>query len=126
MLERKQGGAQEKQESLARLEEETKRRLQRLKEEKADSKPTAPRTNELATHELSQSSQAAIARQSELKDAIAKRKRAREMAVPTNDNAVKLKLRDYAEPVCLFAEAAPERRERLRDVMTANLDQCAQ
>ena len=42
------------------------------------------------------------------------KKRARELAVPTNDNAVKLKLREYNEPITMFAEAAPERRERLR------------
>ena len=42
--------------------------------------------------------------------------------MPTNDNAVKLKLREFGEPIILFGEAAPERRERLRDVMAANLD----
>jgi len=32
--------------------------------------------------------------------------------VPTNDNQVKLQLRDAGEPICLFGEGAPERRER--------------
>eukprot|EP00966_Prymnesium_polylepis_P219223 5072394-Prymnesium_polylepis.1 len=63
-----------------------------------------------------------MARQQELKDTMEKRKRARELAVPTNDNAVKLKLREFGEPIVVFGEAAPERRERLREVMAANLD----
>ena len=56
---------------LARLEEETKRSLARLKEESRDTRPAvAPsRAPAADTHELSHSSQAAIARQSELKDA---------------------------------------------------------
>ena len=99
---------------LATLEEETKVRLAKLKAAAA----AAP----AQTSELSSSSQAAIERQKELKETIEKRKRARELAVPTNDNAVKLKLREYGEPICLFAEGAPERRERLRDVMAQNLD----
>ncbi|KAL1524442.1 hypothetical protein AB1Y20_019337 [Prymnesium parvum] len=104
---------------LAQLEEETKRRLERLHEAVPDVKK-APTDAEM--QELSQSSQAAMARQQELKDTIEKRKRARELAVPTNDNAVKLKLREFGEPICLFGETAPDRRERLREVMAANLD----
>jgi len=38
--------------------------------------------------------QPAIAHQPELKESMAKRKRARELAVPTHDNQVKLTLRD--------------------------------
>lgn len=104
---------------LAQLEEETKRRLMRLNEVIPDVKRI---TGDAEAAELSQSSQAAMARQQELKETIEKRKRARELAVPTNDNAVKLKLREFAEPICLFGETAPDRRERLRDVMAANLD----
>ena len=76
----------------------------------------------LELHELSASSQMAIARQQELKDTIEKRKRARELAVPTNDIAVKLKLREFGEPICLFGEGAPERRERLREIMAQQID----
>ena len=63
-----------------------------------------------------------MARQQALKETIEKRKRARELAVPTNDNAVKLKLREFDEPIVIFGEGAPERRERLRDIMAQNLD----
>lgn len=101
---------------LKALEEATKKRLEALK----DSNP-AGRAGE-DTVELSASSLAAIDRQRELKETLEKRKRARELAVPTNDNAVKLKLREYGEPICLFGEGAPERRDRLRDIMAANLD----
>ena len=104
-------------ERLAKLEEDTQAKLQKLSE-----LPKKPPPAGGDTHDLSSSSQAAIARQQELKDTIEKRKRARELAVPTNDNAVKLKLREFGEPIILFGEAAPERRERLRDVMAANLD----
>uniref|UniRef100_A0A7S0IV16 Pre-mRNA processing factor 4 (PRP4)-like domain-containing protein n=1 Tax=Calcidiscus leptoporus TaxID=127549 RepID=A0A7S0IV16_9EUKA len=110
-------------ERLARLEEETKKRLDKLKGVAGADAGTSKKSTEHAAEaqELSASSQAAIARQQELKESIAKRKRARELAVPTNDNAVKLKLREFGEPICLFAEGAPERRERLREVMAAKL-----
>ena len=101
---------------LALLEEDTARRLRQLKEA-AKARADAPETAE-----LSASSQGAIARQRELQDVIEKRKRARELAVPTNDNAVKLKLREFGEPICIFGEQVPERRERLRDIMAQNLD----
>jgi len=44
-------------------------------------------------------------------------KRARSIAVPTNDNAVKMKLRALGEPIILFGEQPPERRERLRELL---------
>ena len=108
-------------EKLAALEQDTKERLRKLREASAagssGSGPSDPQPGE-----LSSSSAAAIAKQQALRETIEKRKRARDLAVPTNDNAVKLKLREYDEPICLFAEAAPERRERLREIMAANLD----
>ena len=98
---------------LREVEEKMKHRLDKLKDQ-------APPASE--TVELSEASQAAVERQKELKETIEKRKRARELAVPTNDNAVKLKLRESGEPISLFGEIAPDRRERLREVMAANLD----
>jgi U4/U6 small nuclear ribonucleoprotein PRP4 len=99
---------------LSQLEDETKRKLDKLKTQ------VVPKSNE--THDLSEASQASIARQQELKEVIDRRKRARELAVPTNDNAVKLKLREYGEAIVIFGEQAPERRERLRDIMAQNMD----
>jgi len=115
-------------ERLAKLEEETTKRLELLRASKSSASSSAPpppppvAAPPPETVELSTASQQAIARQQELKESMAKRKRARELAVPTNDNQVKLKLRDSGEPVCLFGEQAPERRERLRDVMALCID----
>lgn len=49
--------------------------------------------------------------------AIEAKTNARAMAIPTNDVAVKQKLRDFGEAACLFGEGPYERRERLRQVM---------
>ena len=107
---------------IAALEQDTQARLRRLREASAASSGGGAAAAGPQPGELSASSMLAIAKQQELRDAIEKRKRARDLAVPTNDNAVKLKLRESDEPICLFGEAAPERRERLREIMTANLD----
>ncbi|KXS12817.1 WD40 repeat-like protein [Gonapodya prolifera JEL478] len=48
---------------------------------------------------------------------LARKRRARTLAVPTDDNRVKARLRDFGEPICLFGEGPGDRRERLRDVM---------
>lgn len=109
-------GERERLSKLSQLEEETKRKLDKLKTQVP--KPTVGHS----MHDLSEASQQSIARQQELKETIDRRKRARELAVPTNDNAVKLKLREYGEAIIIFGEQAPERRERLRDVMAANMD----
>ena len=107
-------GERERLSKLSQLEDETKRKLDKLKTQ------VVPKSTE--THDLSEASQASIARQQELKEVIDRRKRARELAVPTNDNAVKLKLREYGEAIIIFGEQAPERRERLRDIMAQNMD----
>ena len=44
-------------------------------------------------------------------------KRKRELALPTTDKGVKLKLRSMDQPIALFGEEARDRRERLRDLM---------
>jgi len=42
---------------------------------------------------------------------------ARQLAVPTNDRLVQLRLRELDEPIILFGEPPGDRRERLRDVL---------
>ncbi|PVU93614.1 hypothetical protein BB559_003217 [Furculomyces boomerangus] len=43
---------------------------------------------------------------------------ARNLAVPTDDNKVKLRLRELGEPICLFGERPENRRDRLRYLMS--------
>uniref|UniRef100_A0A2N9IJB3 Pre-mRNA processing factor 4 (PRP4)-like domain-containing protein n=1 Tax=Fagus sylvatica TaxID=28930 RepID=A0A2N9IJB3_FAGSY len=49
------------------------------------------------------------------------KRRAKALAVPTNDMAVRTRLRRLGEPITLFGEREMERRERLRTIM-AKLD----
>ena len=65
--------------------------------------------------------QAAEAEHSSLLAHFEERKRMRELAMPTTDKGVKLKLRSLDHPICLFGEEARDRRERLRELM-ANLE----
>jgi len=43
--------------------------------------------------------------------------RARTIAAPTNDMDVKLQLRRFNEPICLFGEGPAERRDRLKNIL---------
>jgi len=66
-------------------------------------------------------------KQQELEAAMEKEKaqRDRALAVPTNDHAVKRKLRDFGEPAVLFGEDAYERRERLKGLIATKGDALA-
>jgi hypothetical protein len=52
----------------------------------------------------------------------AKRK-ARTVTVPTSDAAVRRRLRELSHPITLFGELAPQRRERLREVLALHAAQ---
>lgn len=43
--------------------------------------------------------------------------RSRQLAIPTNDRVVMLRLRELHEPIALFGEGPEDRRDRLRDVL---------
>jgi U4/U6 small nuclear ribonucleoprotein PRP4 len=51
-------------------------------------------------------------------DELERKKRARTMAVPTDDARVKARLREIGEPITLFGERAPDRRDRLKYVLS--------
>jgi hypothetical protein len=56
-------------------------------------------------------------REQAILDELERKKRARSMAVPTDDNKVKLRLRELGEPITLFGE-----RVRVRDAISSNRD----
>jgi U4/U6 small nuclear ribonucleoprotein PRP4 len=66
-------------------------------------------------YEYEQTAAAERARQEnqELLEQLERRKRARKIAVPTDDGRVKARLRELGEPITLFGERAADRRERL-------------
>ncbi|KAI0788751.1 WD40-repeat-containing domain protein [Abortiporus biennis] len=51
-------------------------------------------------------------------DELERKKKARNLAVPTDDNRVKARLREIGEPITLFGERAADRRDRLIYVLS--------
>ncbi|KAI0924703.1 hypothetical protein AcV7_007320 [Taiwanofungus camphoratus] len=51
-------------------------------------------------------------------DELERKKKARNLAVPTDDNRVKARLREIGEPITLFGERAVDRRDRLIYVLS--------
>ncbi|KAF7309781.1 WD-REPEATS-REGION domain-containing protein [Mycena indigotica] len=51
-------------------------------------------------------------------DELERKKKARALAVPTDDNRVKARLREVGEPITLFGERAADRRDRLTYVLS--------
>ncbi|CAI5485271.1 unnamed protein product [Closterium sp. Naga37s-1] len=72
-------------------------------------------------YELSETGKRAKERQEQMLKELEMKRRARALAVPTSDTAVRLRLRAIGEPITLFGEREMERRDRLRSFM-ANLD----
>ncbi|KAK3267285.1 hypothetical protein CYMTET_24147 [Cymbomonas tetramitiformis] len=69
--------------------------------------------------ELTAESQAAKDRHESLLKDFESRRRARALAVPTDDKEVRQRLRGLGEPMTLFGEREMERRERLRKLLAA-------
>jgi len=60
----------------------------------------------------------ALERASAIMSQFDRKKRARAMAVPTDDGKVRAKLREIGEPITLFGEGLGDRRDRLRELLT--------
>ncbi|XP_040581144.1 uncharacterized protein U4-U6-60K [Lepeophtheirus salmonis] len=54
----------------------------------------------------------------EILEEFERRKRARAIPVPTDDDEIKRDLRTLGEPICLFGEGPADRRNRLRDFLS--------
>lgn len=72
-------------------------------------------------YEISEESKKVRERQEKAVQELLMKRRAAALAVPTNDNAVRARLRRLGEPITLFGEREMERRDRLRMLM-AKLD----
>ncbi|KAL6498479.1 hypothetical protein OROHE_026576 [Orobanche hederae] len=72
-------------------------------------------------YEVSEESKLVRERHEKAVQELLMKRRAAALAVPTNDNAVRARLRRLGEPITLFGEREMERRDRLRTLM-ARLD----
>lgn len=72
-------------------------------------------------YEISEESRQVRERQEKAMQDLMMKRRAAALAVPTNDKAVRARLRRLGEPMTLFGEREMERRDRLRAIM-AKLD----
>lgn len=61
---------------------------------------------------LSERAQEEMGKHKELLMGLERQKKMREIAVPTSDELVKARLKELEEPIILFGEGKPERRER--------------
>ncbi|KAL0080122.1 WD40-repeat-containing domain protein [Phycomyces blakesleeanus] len=73
---------------------------------------------EAQDHDLSESSARAREADREVLEEFERRKRARQLAVPTDDVRVRQRLREINEPQCLFGEGPGDRRDRLRYLLS--------
>ncbi|XP_068669001.1 U4/U6 small nuclear ribonucleoprotein PRP4-like protein [Aristolochia californica] len=70
-----------------------------------------------AEYEISEESKLVRERQEKAMQELLLKRRAYALAVPTNDAAVRARLRRLGEPMTLFGEREMERRDRLRSIM---------
>ncbi|XAR62348.1 hypothetical protein NMG60_11017076 [Bertholletia excelsa] len=86
-----------------------------------DSGPNRTTAGSPAEYEISEHSRQVRERQEKAMQELLMKRRAAALAVPTNDMAVRARLRRLGEPITLFGEREMERRDRLRMLM-AKLD----
>ncbi|KAG0482085.1 hypothetical protein HPP92_010169 [Vanilla planifolia] len=76
-----------------------------------------PRPASADDYEVSEESRLARERHEKAVQELLMKRRAFALAVPTNDVAVRARLRRLGEPITLFGEREMERRDRLREIM---------
>ncbi|KAL6987222.1 hypothetical protein U1Q18_012973 [Sarracenia purpurea var. burkii] len=86
-----------------------------------DSGPNRTIAGSAAEYEVSEQSRQVRERQEKAMQELLMKRRAAALAVPTNDMAVRARLRRLGEPITIFGEREMERRDRLRMLM-AKLD----
>ncbi|KYQ89358.1 WD40 repeat-containing protein [Tieghemostelium lacteum] len=67
--------------------------------------------------EFSKHAQDSLIRKQKLQDDMDKRRRAKQVILPTSDNLIKMKFRELGEPIILFGEKPENRRERLKSLL---------
>ncbi|KAJ7968151.1 Wd40 repeat protein-u4/u6 small nuclear ribonucleoprotein prp4 [Quillaja saponaria] len=95
----------------------------RMSDSDSDHDDTLPTRSNQGTgeYEISEESKQVRERQEKAMQELMMKRRAAALAVPTNDMAVRARLRRLGEPITLFGEREMERRDRLRMIM-AKLD----
>ncbi|KAK9156141.1 hypothetical protein Sjap_003621 [Stephania japonica] len=83
----------------------------------SDSDDNAADATDAPNYEISEESKQVRERQEKAKQDLLMKRRAVALAVPTNDSAVRARLRRLGEPVTMFGEREMERRDRLRMIM---------
>lgn len=83
----------------------------------ADDLGPARATASSVEYEISEESKQVRERQEKAMQELLMKRRAAALAVPTNDMAVRARLRRLGEPITLFGEREMERRDRLRMIM---------
>jgi U4/U6 small nuclear ribonucleoprotein PRP4 len=86
----------------------------------ADDTPSATADIQAAKPEFlpfSEGTSEEISKKNRLLNELEEKKKARELSIPTNDELVKARLQELNEPIIMFGEQKPERRERLRKIM---------
>lgn len=93
----------------------------RTSDSESDRDEPGPTRASAVEYEISEESRQVRERQEKAKQDLLMKRRAAVLAVPTNDMAVRARLRRLGEPITFFGEREMERRDRLRMLM-AKLD----
>lgn len=93
----------------------------RSSDSESDRDEPGPTRASAVEYEISEESRQVRERQEKAKQDLLMKRRAAVLAVPTNDMAVRARLRRLGEPITFFGEREMERRDRLRMLM-AKLD----